>query len=58
MINWIAEVTIDNTEGWKQSGWFRQVSVDDFLHHFADWIWDWLDVPALISKRILSLKTL
>ena len=25
MINWIAEVTMDNTEGWKQSGWFRQV---------------------------------
>ena len=25
MINWIAEVTMDNSEGWKQSGWFRQV---------------------------------
>jgi 5-methylphenazine-1-carboxylate 1-monooxygenase len=49
-INWIAEVTLDNTEGWKQSGWFRQVSIDDFKHHFADWIWDWLDVPALIAK--------
>ncbi len=31
MINWIAEVTVDNTEGWKQSGWFRQVSAGDFL---------------------------
>ncbi len=50
MINWIAEVTIDNTEGWKQSGWFRQVSVSDFLHHFTGWIWDWLDVPALIKQ--------
>ena len=49
-INWIAEVTLDNTEGWKQSGWFRQVSIDDFKHHFADWIWDWLDVPALIAR--------
>ena len=49
-INWIAEVTLDNTEGWKQSGWFRQVSIDDFKHHFADWIWDWLDVPALIRQ--------
>ena len=26
MINWIAEVTMDNNEGWKQSGWFRQVA--------------------------------
>jgi 2-polyprenyl-6-methoxyphenol hydroxylase-like FAD-dependent oxidoreductase len=49
-INWIAEVTLDNTEGWKQSGWFRPVGIDDFKHHFADWIWDWLDVPALIAR--------
>ena len=25
-------------------------SVDDFLHYFDDWIWDWLDVPALIKQ--------
>ena len=48
MINWIAEVTMDNTDGWKNSDWFRQVSIDDFVHHFEDWIWDWLDVPALL----------
>jgi 5-methylphenazine-1-carboxylate 1-monooxygenase len=50
IINWIAEVTMDNAEGWKQSGWFRQVSTDDFVQHFEDWIWDWLDVPALIRE--------
>ena len=50
MINWIAEVTMDNSEGWKQSGWFRPVSIDEFQHHFADWIWDWLDVPSLIRQ--------
>jgi 2-polyprenyl-6-methoxyphenol hydroxylase-like FAD-dependent oxidoreductase len=50
MINWIAEVTMDNSDGWKQSGWFRQVSVDDFVHHFENWIWDWLNVPALITQ--------
>lgn len=48
VINWIAEVTLDNSEGWKQTGWFRQVTIDDFVHHFADWKWDWFDVPALI----------
>jgi 2-polyprenyl-6-methoxyphenol hydroxylase-like FAD-dependent oxidoreductase len=48
IINWIAEVTMDNSEGWKQSGWFRQVPVADFAHHFDGWVWDWLDVPALI----------
>jgi 5-methylphenazine-1-carboxylate 1-monooxygenase len=50
MINWIAEVTMDSTEGWKQRGWFRHASIGDFLHHFEDWIWDWFDAPALISQ--------
>jgi 2-polyprenyl-6-methoxyphenol hydroxylase-like FAD-dependent oxidoreductase len=50
MINWIAEVTMDNSEGWKQSGWFRQVDTAAFAHHFANWVWDWLDVPALIKN--------
>jgi 2-polyprenyl-6-methoxyphenol hydroxylase-like FAD-dependent oxidoreductase len=49
-VNWIAEVTMDNAEGWKQTGWFRQVSIDEFSHHFDEWVWDWLDVPALIRK--------
>jgi 2-polyprenyl-6-methoxyphenol hydroxylase-like FAD-dependent oxidoreductase len=50
MINWIAEVTMDNAEGWKQSGWFRQVPTTEFVHHFETWIWDWLDVPALLRQ--------
>jgi len=24
------------------------VPTSDFVHHFDDWIWDWLDVPAMI----------
>ncbi|MEP7314289.1 MAG: flavin-dependent oxidoreductase [Pseudomonadota bacterium] len=48
MINWIAEVTWDNADEKQLSGWFRQVPIDSFLHHFTDWTWDWLDVPALI----------
>ena len=50
MINWIAEVTTDNAEGWSQSGWFRQVETSEFAHHFKDWTWDWIDIPALISQ--------
>jgi 2-polyprenyl-6-methoxyphenol hydroxylase-like FAD-dependent oxidoreductase len=48
MINWIAEVTLDNSEGWQQQGWFRQVPTSEFAHHFDGWVWDWLDVPALL----------
>jgi 2-polyprenyl-6-methoxyphenol hydroxylase-like FAD-dependent oxidoreductase len=50
MINWIAEVTLDNSEGWKQSGWFRQVDDDAFVDHFENWVWDWLDVPAMLRN--------
>jgi len=50
MINWIAEVTMDNAEGWKQSGWFRGVETNAFAHHFDNWVWEWLDVPALIRQ--------
>lgn len=47
-INWIAEVTWDDPEARASTGWFRQVEIEDFAHHFDGWTWDWLDVPALI----------
>jgi 5-methylphenazine-1-carboxylate 1-monooxygenase len=56
MINWIAEVTMDNAEGWKQSGWFRPVETREFVHHFENWIWDWLDVPAMIGQADIAFE--
>ncbi|ABD06653.1 Monooxygenase, FAD-binding [Rhodopseudomonas palustris HaA2] len=56
MINWIAEVTLDNSEGWKQQGWFRQVPTSDFAHHFDGWVWDWIDVPALIRESTSAFE--
>lgn len=49
-INWIAEVTMDNAEGWQQDGWFRPVQVADFAHHFEAFRYDWLDVPAMLAQ--------
>ncbi|MEK9680209.1 MAG: flavin-dependent oxidoreductase, partial [Rhodospirillaceae bacterium] len=48
LINWIAEVTYDDPDDWKDSGWFQKVGIDDFIHHFEDWTYDWLDVPGLL----------
>lgn len=48
LVNWIAEVTIDDPDAHKRSGWFQQVEIDSFAHHFDGWRYDWLDVPALI----------
>ena len=50
LINWIAEVTMDNEEGWQQDGWFREVPLSEFAHHFEDFRYDWLDVPAMLAQ--------
>jgi 2-polyprenyl-6-methoxyphenol hydroxylase-like FAD-dependent oxidoreductase len=47
-INWIAELTVDNSRGWTQGDWLRRVEVDTFIRHFEDWSYDWLDVAALL----------
>lgn len=28
----------------------RKVELSDFAHHFADWSFDWLDVPAMLEQ--------
>ena len=48
LINWIAEVTYDDPSARDSTGWFNRVELDDFIHYFEDWTYDWLDVPALI----------
>lgn len=49
-INWIAERTLDNAEGWNSDAWFREVPVDSFAHHFDSFRFDWLDVPAMLRQ--------
>jgi 2-polyprenyl-6-methoxyphenol hydroxylase-like FAD-dependent oxidoreductase len=44
LINWLAEV---NGPERAQRDWTRRGQVADFIGHFADWHFDWLDVPAL-----------
>jgi len=50
LVNWIAEVTVDNADGWQQDGWFREVEIDHFIHHFEHFQYDWLDVPTLLRS--------
>lgn len=47
-VNWIAEITVDDPDARDDIGWFGQVDIEDFAHHFADWRYDWLDVPELL----------
>jgi len=47
-INWIAEITVDNSGGWPDSDWTKQVRHEDFMHHFEHWNYDWIDIPAML----------
>jgi 2-polyprenyl-6-methoxyphenol hydroxylase-like FAD-dependent oxidoreductase len=56
LTNWIAEVTYDDPSAHETMGWFRPVGIDDFIHHFEDWTYDWLDVPALIRGADIAFE--
>jgi 2-polyprenyl-6-methoxyphenol hydroxylase-like FAD-dependent oxidoreductase len=45
LINWVAEI---ETENYRKRDWNRSGSLEDFIGAFADWHFDWLDVPAFI----------
>lgn len=47
LINWMAEI---QGEGETMNDWNRPGNLGDFQALFADWRFDWLDVPSLISK--------
>ncbi len=47
-INWIAEITVDNSRGFAHGDWNKKVAIDSFIHHFEGWRYDWLDVPAML----------
>jgi 2-polyprenyl-6-methoxyphenol hydroxylase-like FAD-dependent oxidoreductase len=47
-INWIAEITVDNSGGLRDGDWNEKVAIDSFIHHFEGWRYDWLDVPAML----------
>ena len=49
-INWIAEITVDSSEGWGKGDWNRRVDAPEVVAHFQGWDFGWLDVPELIRS--------
>jgi 5-methylphenazine-1-carboxylate 1-monooxygenase len=45
LVNWVAEI---ETPVYRKRDWNREGRIDDFIGAFADWHFDWLDVPAFI----------
>ncbi len=55
-INWIAEQTYDTDHDWTKSGWFRPVALSEFAGEFAGFVYDWLDLPALLAKSTVAYE--
>jgi 5-methylphenazine-1-carboxylate 1-monooxygenase len=53
LVNWVAEI---ETPHHRQRDWNRPGNLDDFLPAFADWRFDWLDVPAFLRAADMVLE--
>jgi 2-polyprenyl-6-methoxyphenol hydroxylase-like FAD-dependent oxidoreductase len=45
LVNWVAEI---ETPSHQARDWNRRGRLDDFIGAFADWRFEWLDVPAFL----------
>jgi 2-polyprenyl-6-methoxyphenol hydroxylase-like FAD-dependent oxidoreductase len=53
LVNWVAEI---ETPRYRRRDWNRLGRIDDFISAFADWHFDWLDVPAFIRAADSALE--
>lgn len=53
LVNWVAEVT---TPQYEKRDWNRAGRLEDFIGPYADWKFDWLDVPEMLRKSDLILE--
>ena len=53
LVNWVAEI---ETPTYRKRDWTRPGRLEDFIGAFADWHFDWLDVPALIRAADAVLE--
>jgi 5-methylphenazine-1-carboxylate 1-monooxygenase len=48
LINWVAARPSDHRP--EAADWQRPAAVADVLEHFATWLVDWLDIPAVLAE--------
>ncbi len=49
-INWIADLEMPADYAWNRQDWTREGRLHDFAPRFADWRFDWLDIPWVIEN--------
>jgi 2-polyprenyl-6-methoxyphenol hydroxylase-like FAD-dependent oxidoreductase len=47
LVNWTAQVA---QPGYERNDWNKPGRLQDFIHIYASWTFDWLDVPDLIRR--------
>lgn len=50
VINWIADLRMPADYHWAKQDWNRKGHLQDFMPQFADWHFDWLDIPRIIGS--------
>ncbi len=53
LVNWVAEIV---TPKHQRRDWNRRGALADFIDAYADWHFDWLDVPAMIRAADTILE--
>ncbi len=53
LINWAAEIRQDS---WTMNDWHTPGRKEDFEHWYADWQFDWIDVPDLFNRAEFILQ--
>ena len=53
LVNWVAEI---ETPHYTARDWNRSGRLEDFIGAFADWQFDWLDVPAMMRAADAVLE--
>ncbi len=53
LINWVAEIMTDEV---SPTDWSAPGRIEDFIGHFEDWKFDWLDCDALIRDAEIILS--
>lgn len=50
LVNWVAEVRGAHDTAHRREDWNRRGNKQGFFAEFADWTFDWLDIPRLITE--------
>ncbi|TDC90998.1 flavin-dependent oxidoreductase [Actinomadura sp. 7K507] len=56
LLNWVAEVKLADDQLDDTADWNRTGRLEDVLPYFADWTFDWLDIPAMLSATAEILE--